>query len=163
MGCFCFEWNGSKIQRKTLAYLFGIKGSQRHSTGVICLIHQSKVITSILERSKSLLIRQKSQWPVGSMSLLHCLHGIFSSHSPSLQELQKTGASIWMIPEALTQFSIPFTWGGETKTETNKKQTTKDVRLRSKDGVNTCFDHLSPSAQLHCEHSTTTQKSVVVF
>lgn len=133
MGCFCFEWNGSKIQRKTLAYLFGIKGSQRHSTGVICLIHQSKVITSILERSKSLLIRQKSQWPVGSMTLLHCLHGIFSSHSPSLQELQKTGASIWMIPEALTQFSIPFTWGGgkpKQKQTKSKPQKMSDLDLK---------------------------------
>lgn len=47
------------------------------------------------------------------------LCGIFSSHSLFLPELQNTGASIWMIPEALTQFSIPFTGvGGEPKPKT---------------------------------------------
>lgn len=46
----------------------------------------------------------------GHLWLLHSLHGIFSSHSFFLLELQNTGASVCMIPEALTQFSIPFTW-----------------------------------------------------
>lgn len=77
------------------------------------------------------------------MTLQHFLHG------PFLLELQKPGASIWMIPEALTHSQSLLLGGGENRPKTNQNQTTKYVRRRSKDGTNTCFGHLSPSAQLH--------------
>lgn len=116
----CFEWNVSKIQRKTLLISLG-SGALKGTTLVLLVwyIKARSLLTSVLERSKSLLIHQKSQWPRRFVTLLHCLQGIFLSHSPFLLKLKKTWCLHLDDPWGTDPIPNPFYLGaGETQKQT---------------------------------------------
>lgn len=159
---FWMEWVQNTKENPCLS--LWDQGSQRHSTGVICLIHQSKVITYFnlgkIQKSSDTPEKPVAREIYDSPALSAWSFFIPQSLSPrdAINQVPPSGWSLrhWPIlnPFYLVEGKIP---------KTNKNRTTKYVRCRSKDGTNTCFDHLSPTAQLHGEHSMTAQKSVVVF
>lgn len=106
---FAVEW----IQNKKENPCFSLWRSRALKGTTLVLfvwsIKARSLFTSVMESLESLFwYTRKANETYDSPAL--SAWGFLIPQSPSTWAA-KAGASIWMIPEELTQFSIPFTWG----------------------------------------------------